>query len=113
MDLTANQVAILERFLEAGFTLRTLDHLERYLAVEKSGFVALLDPSSERLTLFGQVGYRMGKNIGMLVERGAGKCFVWKNESLPASPELLAGYEQFKSDVERLLLEDRGLEGEG
>ena len=49
----------------------------------------------------------------MLVERGAGKCFVWKNESLPASPELLAGYEQFKSDVERLLLEDRGLEGEG
>ena len=83
------------------------------LVLEKSGFVALLDPSSERLTLFGQVGYRMGKNIGMLVERGAGKCFVWKNESLPASPELLAGYEQFKSDVERLLLEDRGLEGEG
>ena len=103
MDLTPAQVAVLERFLKAGFKFVTLEHVERYLAVEKEGFVALLDPSDSRLNLFGQVGYRMGRGIGMLVERGAGKAFVWKSQSVPATPQLVAAYERFKAEVKVLL----------
>jgi len=103
MDLTPAQVAVLERFLKAGFKFVTLEHVERYLAVEKEGFVALLDPSDGRLNLFGQAGYRMGRGIGMLVERGAGKAFVWKGESVPATPQLVAAYERFKAEVRGLL----------
>src|SRR5438874_13767921 len=103
MDLTPAQVAVLERFLKAGFKFVTLEHVERYLAVEKEGFVALLDPSDGRLNLFGQVGYRMERGIGMLVEGRAGKAFVWKSESVPAPPRLVAAYERFKAEVKALL----------
>lgn len=103
VDLTPSQAGILERFLSAGFQFVTLEHMERYLGVERAGFVALLDPSEGRLKLFGQPGYRMGRGIGMLVERGAGKAFVWKSESVEATPELLAAYERFRVEVKELL----------
>ena len=105
MELTPPQVAVLEKFLQTGFSFVTLEHVERYLGVEKEGFVALLDPSAGRLNLFGQAGYRMARGIGMLVERGAGKAFVWKNESVVATPELLATYERFRNEVKALLEE--------
>ena len=105
MDMTPAQVAALERFLKAGFKFVTLEHVERYLAVEKEGFVALLDPSDSRLNLFGQVGYRMERGIGMLIERGAGKAFVWKSQSVPATPQLVAAYERCKAEVRGLLEE--------
>ena len=101
--MTSAQAAALERFLKAGFKFVTLEHVERYLAVEKEGFVALLDPSDGRLNLFGQAGYRMGRGIGMLVEGRAGKAFVWKSESVPATPQLVAAYERFKAEVRGLL----------
>ena len=107
MELTPAQAAVLERFLKAGFKFVTLEHVERYLAIEKDGFVALLDPSDDRLNLFGQAGYRMGRGIGMLVESRAGKSFVWKSESVPATPQLVAAYEEFKAEVRGLLQPSR------
>ena len=97
------QAATLERFLRAGFTFVALERYARYLGVEKNGFIALVDPTGGKLTVFSQVGYRMGDGIGMLVERGAGKAFVWKEQAVDATPELLVAYEQFKGELERLL----------
>jgi len=105
MDLTPTQIATLERFLQAGFRFVTLERMERYPGVEKDGFVALLDLSGGRLAQFGQVGYLFPEGLGMLVERGDGKAFVWKSKSVSATPELLAGYERFRREV-RALLED-------
>lgn len=102
-ELTPAQVSKLEGILLAGFKFVTLERVERYLGVEKEGFVALLDPSEGKLKIFGQVGYRLGGGIAMLVERGEGKAFVWKSESRLASPELLAAYERFKAQLHALL----------
>ena len=44
----------------------------------------------------------------MLVERAGGKAFVWKDESLAATPDLLAAYERFKVDLRRLLHGEAG-----
>src|SRR5437879_6241734 len=104
MDITPAQVAALERFLRAGFQFVTLEHVERYLAVEKEGFVALLDPSDGRLNLFGQAGYRMGRGIGMLVEGREGKSFVWKSESVLATPQLVAEYEPLKGGIKAFVV---------
>jgi hypothetical protein len=41
--------------------------------------------------------------MAMLVERAEGKAFVWKGESVAATPELLAGYARVKSELRRLL----------
>jgi len=103
LDLTPAQIATLERFLEAGFRFLTLERMERYLGVEKAGFVSLLDPSGGKVVQFGQAGYLFPEGLGMLVERGEGKTFVWKSKSVPATPELLAAYQRFKSEVKVLL----------
>jgi hypothetical protein len=103
MDLTPEQISTLERLLGAGLRLVTFERYARYLAVEKEGFVALLDPAGGRLALFSQVGYRLGEEIGMLVETASGNAFVWHNASVPASDELLVAYEKFKLELQELL----------
>ena len=103
MDLTPTQALTLQKLLGDGFKFITIEHVERYLGVEKNGFVALLDPSEGRLSVYGQVGYRLGEGIGVLVEGGAGKRFVWKKDSVVASPELLAAYERFKAELQGVL----------
>lgn len=102
-ELTSSQVATLHKLLAAGFRFVTIARVERYLGVERDGFVALLDPADGQLKLFGQAGYRVGDSIGMLVERGAERTFVWHEQSVAATPELLALYERFRRELEEVL----------
>ncbi len=103
MDLTTAQISMLEKILNAGFRFVTIERAERYLGVEREGFIALLEPADGQLKLFGQAGYLMSEGIGMLVERREGKCFVWHDRSVPATPEVLAGYEQFKKELKEIV----------
>lgn len=103
--LTAAQVACLERLLKAGFQFISFEQFARYPAVEKNGFVALLDISRGRVLRFGSVGYHLGAGVGVLLERHDGKAFVWKSESVPATAELLATYATVKRELDDLLLE--------
>ena len=103
--LSPTQVARLESLLKAGFQFVTFEQFARYPAVKKAGFVALLDISGEKVRQFGSVGYHLGNGIGVLIERAGGKAFVWKNESVEATPELLATYEKLKKELDELLTE--------
>jgi len=94
---------MLERILNAGFRFVAVERAERYLGVEREGFVALLEPADGRIKLFGQVGYLMSTGIGMLVEGRGGKCFVRHDQSLRATPEMLAGYEKFKKELKEIV----------
>jgi hypothetical protein len=103
--LSAAQVARLESLLKADYQFLTFEQFARFPAVEKAGFVALLDVSGEKVRQFGSVGYRVGSGIGVLVERAGGKAFVWKDESVAATPELLAAYDKVKNELDALLLD--------
>ena len=103
LSLTPAQVATLERLLRAGFRFLTFERYGAYFAVERDGFVALLDPAGGKLTVFSQAGYLVGEGIGMLVEQPGGKSFVFHDQSVPATPELLATYEQFKKHLDEIL----------
>ena len=102
-SLSAAQVARLESFLRAGYQFLTFEQFARFPVAEKGGFVALLDVSGEEVRQFGSVGYRVGSGIGVLVERVGGKAFVWKDQSVPATPELLTAYEKVKNELAALL----------
>jgi hypothetical protein len=102
-ELQPRQIHKLEALLNAGFTFTTIERMEQHLAVEKNGFVALLDFSHDKVQVFSQVGYRMGEGIGMLIERRGEKAFVWKGQAISATPELLAKYEEFKAELNNLL----------
>ena len=108
-ELNSIQARTLELLLHAGFKFVTFERYARYPAVEREEFVALLDVSGGSVKLFGQVGYRVGDGIGMLVEKEQGKAFVWKGQSVTATSELLAAYERIKLDLRGLL---HGLTGE-
>ena len=103
VPLKPAQVARLESLLKTGFHFVAFEQFARYPGVEKDGFVALLDISGETVRQFGSVGYHMGSGIGILVERSGAKVFVWKNESVEATPELLVTYYQVKRDLDELL----------
>lgn len=109
-ELSPGQVAVLESLLKAGFRFVAFERYARYLGVEREGFVALLETGEGKVNLFGQVGYHVGEGIAMLVERAEGKAFVWKGESLAATPELLAGYARFRTELRRLLQGEGGLD---
>ena len=106
MDLTARQIANLEKVLQAGFRFVTLERYGRYFGIERDGFAILIDPGEDKLSTFGEAGYLIGDGIGMLVERGGAKAFVWHQESVTATPELLAAYERFRSEVGSLFADE-------
>jgi hypothetical protein len=102
-DLSPGHAYRLEALLRAGFTFTTIERMEQHLAIEKNGFVALLDFSNDKVQVFSQVGHRMGEGIGMLIERRGEKAFVWKGQAISATPELLVKYEEFKAELNKLL----------
>lgn len=103
-ELNPAQIALLQDLLKAGFEFVTLEHVVRYIPVQKNGFVAVLDPSGGKLEIFGQAGCRIGEGVGMLVERREGKVFVWKNQTVRATPDMLAHFERFKLELAMVLM---------
>jgi len=106
--LTPAQVARLESVLKAGFQFATFEQFARYPAVEKAGFVALLDVSGEKVRQYGSVGYRLGSGIAVLIERAGEPFFVWKDVSIAATPDLLSNYVRVKNELKDLLGEGLG-----
>jgi len=102
-DLTPHQISLLDKIVTAGFKPLALERFARYIAVEKEGFIALLDPAGGKLNVFGQIGYRIDEGIGMLVERAGKQVFLWHGKSVEATPALLAAYNKFRAELEALL----------
>src|ERR1700687_6129734 len=102
-ELTPGQIRLLENLLAAGFQFANIERITRHLVVERGGFVALLDPAEGKLRLFGQVGYRVGDGIGMLIQQGGEPAFAWKKESVAATPELLKMYSRIKAELTEIL----------
>ena len=103
LELTPAQIKALEELSKAGFQFVTMERITRHLVVEKEGFIALLDPGDGKLRLFGQIGYRVRDGIGVLVEQGPKKAFVWKKNSVAATPDLLAVCSRVKKELAEIL----------
>lgn len=102
-DLTQGQARVLQRLLQAGFQFASIEHVARHIIVEKAGFIALLDPAGGGLRLFGQIGYRVGDGIGMLIEQRDRPAFVWKKQEVEATPDLLADYRRVRAELKEIL----------
>jgi hypothetical protein len=105
LELNPEQVSRLEKLVRAGFQFTYFEQYARYPAVEKSGFVALLDVSRGQVAQFGSLGYHLESGIGVLVENASGKAFVWKSQTVPATPEILETYRSVRDELHTLLME--------
>jgi hypothetical protein len=77
------------------------------LEVEKGGFAAPLEPIAGGFRIFGQIGYRMGDSMGMLMERGDRQVFVYHETVVDATPEMLEACQHFRAELQALLEEGR------
>ena len=102
-ELTPEQARILQKLLQAGFQFARVEHVVRHIVIEKEGLIALLDPANGQLRVFGQLGYRVGDGIGMLIEQGGRQAFVWKKESVEATPVILASYARVRDELTEIL----------
>jgi hypothetical protein len=93
----------LQKLYVAGFELQTFDRFPKAIGVLRDGCIAFLVPGPEGLQILGNVGWRMGESLGPLVERGGRKVFVHKDEVLEATPERMATFERFRTDLKALL----------
>jgi hypothetical protein len=93
----------LQKLYVAGFELQTFDRFPKAIGVLRDGCIAFLVPGPEGLQILGNVGWRMGESLGPLVERGGKKVFIHKGEVVEATPERLATFERFRTDLKALL----------
>lgn len=93
----------LQKLYLAGFELQTFDRFPKAIGVLRDGCIAFLVPGPEGLQILGNAGWRMGESLGPLVERGGMKVFVHKEQVLEATPERIATFERFRTDLRALL----------
>ena len=105
LDPSASQLAILERLRASGFEFVAFPMYANYLGVKKGNCAALLAPVEARsFKIFGESAYLVSGNLSVRVTRGGRQWFVWKKESLEASPARLTELQRFATELADLLL---------
>ncbi len=107
LELTPPQVAVLERLRDAGYTLVAFPMYAQHVGVRKGDCAALLAPAGTSMALFGEACWLVNGNLSVRVRRpeasGARDWFVWKKQSVEATPERLAELAKFNAELaERL-----------
>jgi len=106
-EITAQQMAILERIVSAGFSIVAFPLYANAVGVRRRGFAALLDPiPGDGFRLFGEPCVLLDGNLTVRVTEKGKSWFVWKKLRTEATPERARELEEFVSEL-KLLLEPR------
>jgi hypothetical protein len=105
LELSEQQMAVLERLRARGFALVAFPLYASYVGVRRDEFAALLAPvSGGGMRLFGDAFVLLNGNPAVRVRRGGGDVFVWKGSEVPATPERNAGLAAFTQALTECLL---------
>jgi hypothetical protein len=104
-ELTPAQAAVLDRLLNRGFRLVAFPLYASAVGVRRDSFAALLAPADpDGFRLLGDPCLLIGGNLSVLVRRESGPCFVWKKQSVEATPDLLAQLGRFSRELQDTLV---------
>jgi hypothetical protein len=104
MDLSPQQMAILQRAHLAGFEIVAFPMYANYVGTRKGNCAALLAPAAGGFTIFGSPSYLIGGNFSVRVWRGVRELFVWKKQSLDVTAARLAELDAFAAELSQALL---------
>ncbi len=105
MDLTPQQISVLERLHAGGFEIVAFPMYANYVGVRKGNCAALLATvAGDRFQLHGQPAYLLGGNFSVRVTREGRDWFVWKKEKLEVTAARVAEIEQFTTQLSQSLL---------
>ena len=103
-ELTPAHIAILERIVAQGFTPVAFPLYANAIGVRRGSLAALLVPAGEAaLKIMGEPCFVIGANLAVRTRREGRLIFVWKEESVEATPELLEELARFSADLAKLL----------
>jgi hypothetical protein len=105
MELSPQQLGILQRLHARGCEVVAFPMYANYVGVRKGNCAALLAPlATDGFTIFGAPAYLIGGNFSVRVRRDGREFFVWKKESLEATPARLAELDAFAAELAEALL---------
>src|SRR6266403_3312624 len=108
-ELTAQQVAILERLVAAGSSIVAFPLYANAVGVRKGSCAALLEPlPGTGFRLFGEPCVLLDGNLTVRVANAGKSWFVWKKLRVEATVERVRELERFVSEL-KMLLEPRAL----
>ncbi|MGH9714989.1 MAG: hypothetical protein ACRD5M_16970 [Candidatus Acidiferrales bacterium] len=105
MELTPQQISVLERLHVNGFEIVAFPMYASHVGVRNVNCAALLNAvASGGFTVFGSASYLIGGNLTVRVTHQDKDWFVWKQERLEVTPARLAELEKFTAELSTMLL---------
>ena len=105
VELTPQQVIVLERLAGRGFRLVAFPLYASSVGVWKGNCAALLHPvTSDGLRVIGEPFYLVEGNPSVRFLRDGKQWFVWKKKQIEATPERQAELNNFAAELSELLL---------
>jgi hypothetical protein len=114
VELSPQQMQIVERFFAAGFRPIAIPPYESALCMRKGDCAALLAAvPNGGIKLLAPPSYLVDGNLSVRLKRGKSEVFAWKKKEVEATPEKLRELETFRRELTEildLLPEPRGLQ---
>ncbi len=93
----------LQQLYVAGFDLQTFERYPKAVGVVRGECVAMLLPLPDGVQILGAPGWKIGDEVGVLVEKPNRKVFQWKGTEVEATEERLATLDAFRRDLKAVL----------
>jgi len=106
LELTAEQIALLERLAGAGFEIVAFPMYASAVGVRRGECAALLERAEGGLRMLGEACWMVEGNLSVRVRQAGKEWFVWKQKRVEATGERMAEVMRFQEDV-RLILTGR------
>jgi len=104
VELSPQQMQVVEQVLAAGFRPIAIPPYESALCMRKGNCAALLAPvPNAGLKLLAPPSFLVAGNLSVKLKRGPGEVFVWKKQEVEATPERLKELESFRRELTELL----------
>ena len=104
VELSQQQMQVIERLFEAGFRPIAIPPYESALCMRRGDCAAVLAPvPNGGLKLLAPPSYLVDGNLSVKLKRGSGEVFVWKKKEVEATPEKLKRLESFWRQLTEIL----------
>lgn len=104
VELTPQQMQVVERLFEAGFRPIAIPPYESALCFRKGECAAMLKAvPNAGLQLLAPPSFLVGGNLSVRLNRKDGEFFVWKKNEVAATGERLKELEEFRRELTALL----------
>lgn len=106
MELSPQQMKVIERLFAAGFRPAIIPPYEKAVCIRRGECAAVLSPTpSGGLQLVAPPSYVIDGNFSVKLKRDKGDVFVWKQKELEATPERVKELEMFRNELTTILEE--------